>query len=103
MRLRFRSVGGRFGLAVAGLLVLVALLAPVLSPHPPEAIDLATELAPRGIAAVAVAPSTILFGDEDADARGVTADEIASLLVRLVGPDGAAHAGETIRAYGTAG
>ena len=46
MRLRLRSVGGRFGLAVAGLLVLVALLAPVLSPHAPEAMDLATELAP---------------------------------------------------------
>ena len=66
-----------------------------------EAAD--AELAPRGIAAVAVAPSTILFGDEDADARGVTADEIAALIVRLVGPDGAAHAGETVRAYGTAG
>lgn len=61
------------------------------------------ELAPRGITAVAVAPSTILFGDEDANARGVTADEIAALCVRLAGPDGAAHAGETIRAYGTAG
>ncbi len=66
-----------------------------------EAAD--AELAPRGIAAVAVAPSTILFGDEDADARGVPVDEIAALLVRLVGPDGAAHAGETVRAYGTAG
>jgi peptide/nickel transport system permease protein len=48
MRLRLRSAGGRFGLAVAGLLALVALLAPVLSPHAPEAIDLATELAPPG-------------------------------------------------------
>lgn len=40
--------GGRFGLAVAGLLVLTALLAPVLSPYRPEAIDLAAELAPPG-------------------------------------------------------
>jgi peptide/nickel transport system permease protein len=47
-RLRLRSPGGRFGLAVAGLLVLTALLAPVLSPHAPEAIDLAAELAPPG-------------------------------------------------------
>ena len=32
--------GGRFGLGVAALLVLTALLAPVLSPYSPEAIDL---------------------------------------------------------------
>jgi len=61
------------------------------------------ELAPRGITAAAVAPSTILFGDEDPGTPGVAVDEIAALCVRLLGPDGAAHAGETIRAYGTAG
>ena len=44
------SPGGRFGLGVAGLLVLTALLVPVLSPYPPEAIDLAAELATPGSA-----------------------------------------------------
>jgi peptide/nickel transport system permease protein len=43
-----RSAAGRFGLGVAALLVLAALLAPWLSPVPPEAIDLAAELAPPG-------------------------------------------------------
>jgi peptide/nickel transport system permease protein len=47
---RLRTLGGRFGLGVAGVLVLTALLAPVLSPYPPEAIDLASELAPPGAA-----------------------------------------------------
>jgi peptide/nickel transport system permease protein len=42
------SLRGRFGLAVAALLVLTALLAPVLSPSPPEAIDLLAELTPPG-------------------------------------------------------
>jgi peptide/nickel transport system permease protein len=45
-----RTFGARFGLAVAGLLVLVALFAPVLGPYPPEAIDLAAELAPPSAA-----------------------------------------------------
>ncbi len=44
MRPRFRSVGGRFGLAVAGLLVLTALLAPILSPYAPNGIDLLTHV-----------------------------------------------------------
>ncbi len=61
------------------------------------------ELAPRGITAAAVAPSTILFGDDASGTPGVAVDEIAALCVRLVGPDGARHAGETLRAYGTAG
>jgi len=47
---RLRTFGGRFGLAVAGGLVLTALLAPVLSPYPPETIDLASELAPPSAA-----------------------------------------------------
>jgi peptide/nickel transport system permease protein len=45
---RLRTLGGRFGLGVAVLLVLTAVLAPVLSPYSPEAIDLAAELAPPG-------------------------------------------------------
>ncbi|ATB31045.1 ABC transporter permease [Melittangium boletus] len=43
-----RSLGGRIGLTVTGALVLAALLAPVLSPTTPEAIDLAAELSPPG-------------------------------------------------------
>ena len=39
-RLRLHSAGGRFGLTVAGLLVLTALLAPVLTPLSPDAINL---------------------------------------------------------------
>jgi peptide/nickel transport system permease protein len=42
------SLRGRFGFAVAALLVLTALLGPVLSPYPAEAIDLAAELTPPG-------------------------------------------------------
>jgi peptide/nickel transport system permease protein len=49
MRLRRLSAGGRFGLTVAGLFVLTALLAPVLSPLPPDAINLARELAPPSL------------------------------------------------------
>ena len=46
--LRLTTFGGRFGLAVAGLLVLTALLAPVLSPVDPFSVDLSAELAPPG-------------------------------------------------------
>src|SRR5690242_1437748 len=46
--LPLRTWGGRFGLLVAGLLVLTALLAPWLSPVQPSAIDLSAELAPPG-------------------------------------------------------
>ncbi|HVG60254.1 MAG TPA: ABC transporter permease [Hyalangium sp.] len=42
---RLRTLGGKFGLGVAVLLVLTALLGPVLSPYAPEAIDLSAELA----------------------------------------------------------
>lgn len=45
---RLRTLGGRFGLGVTVLLVLTALLAPVLSPYSPHAIDLSAELAPPG-------------------------------------------------------
>lgn len=43
-RFRLRTAGGRFGLAVACALVLVAVFAPVLAPYPPGAIDLGSEL-----------------------------------------------------------
>lgn len=48
--LRLDTLGARFGFAVVGLLVLTALLAPVLSPYRPEAIDLSAELAPPSLA-----------------------------------------------------
>jgi len=47
-RLKLDSWGGRFGLAVAFLLVFTALFAPLLSPYPPSAIDLPHELAKPG-------------------------------------------------------
>ena len=51
--------------------------------------------------AVAVAPSTILFGDESADAKGVSVGAVADLCVRLCA-DGALHDGATLRIYGSA-
>ena len=62
----------------------------------------AAEHADRGLTAVAVAPSTLLFGDEPAAAAGVSADDVAALCVRLCGPEGAVHTGATLRAYGSA-
>ncbi|WP_420455498.1 SDR family NAD(P)-dependent oxidoreductase [Rubrivirga sp.] len=53
------------------------------------------------ISAAAVAPSMILFGEEDPDARGVEADEIARLCVTLCGPAGDVHSGSVLRAYGS--
>lgn len=53
------------------------------------------------IAAVAVAPSMILFGGEEADASGVSVDAIADLCVRLCGDAGPVHTGTTLRAYGS--
>ena len=47
-RFPLRTAAGRFGVAVAALLVLTALLAPWLAPASPEAIDLAADLAPPG-------------------------------------------------------
>ena len=44
----FRSLGARFGLGVATLLVFLAIAAPLLAPHPPSAIDLAADLRPPG-------------------------------------------------------
>ena len=42
----WKTPAGRFGLCVAGLWVAVALLAPVLAPYSPWAIDLKSELSP---------------------------------------------------------
>ncbi|MDX1440338.1 MAG: SDR family NAD(P)-dependent oxidoreductase [Rubricoccaceae bacterium] len=53
------------------------------------------------ITASAVAPSMILFGDESADAQGVSVDAIADLCVYLCGDGGTIHNGEVLRAYGT--
>ena len=50
--------------------------------------------------AVAVAPSTILFGDEGADAAGVPVGAVADLCARLCA-DGALHDGATLRIYGS--
>ena len=52
--------------------------------------------------AVAVAPSTLLFGDEAAGAQGVAARDVADLCARLCGGDAALHDGATLRIYGTA-
>lgn len=52
--------------------------------------------------AVAVAPSTILFGDEDAGAAGVPVEAVAALCARLCSADGVWHDGATLRIYGSA-
>ena len=64
---------------------------------------IAAEYEGVGLTASALAPSTILFGDEDASATGVSVDEVASWCVRLCGPEGEAYNGQVVRAYGTAG
>jgi NAD(P)-dependent dehydrogenase (short-subunit alcohol dehydrogenase family) len=53
------------------------------------------------VSAAAVAPSMILFGDEEAGTRGVEADEVARLCVTLCGSAGAVHSGSVLRAYGS--
>ena len=55
----------------------------------------------EGIAAVSIAPSTILFGGEEEGAAGVTAEALAEMCVRLAGDAGAVHDGSVLRAYGT--
>ncbi len=45
---RLTSFGGRFGVAVAAILVFTAVLAPLLAPYSPYAIDLPNELARPG-------------------------------------------------------
>lgn len=54
------------------------------------------------ITAAAVAPSTLLFGGEGADAKGVSAEAVADLCVYLCGEGGVIHNGAVLRAYGTA-
>lgn len=53
------------------------------------------------ITAATVAPSMILFGGEDEDARGVSVEAVADLCVYLAGEGGGIHNGQVIRAYGT--
>lgn len=53
------------------------------------------------ITAAAVAPSMILFGGEDEDAKGVAVEDIAALCAYLCGDGGAIHNGTVLRAYGT--
>lgn len=50
------------------------------------------------ITAAAVAPSTILFGD---DGDGVAAEQVAALCAYLCTDEGAVHNGSVLRAYGT--
>jgi NAD(P)-dependent dehydrogenase (short-subunit alcohol dehydrogenase family) len=54
------------------------------------------------VTAAAIAPSTILFGGEGADAKGVPAEAVADLCVYLCGEGGIIHNGTVLRAYGTA-
>lgn len=63
--------------------------------------SVAAEYRDADITAVAVAPSMILFGDEDPGTRGVEADEVARLCVTLCGPAGTVHNGSVMRAYGS--
>ena len=53
------------------------------------------------ITAATVAPSMILFGGEDEDARGVSVEAVADLCVYLCGEGGGIQNGQVIRAYGT--
>lgn len=76
-----------YGAAKAGLIRLV------------EAV--ADEYAPMGVTAHALAPSTILYGEED-DGAGVSADDLVDMALYLCGPAGIAHNGSTLRMYGTA-
>lgn len=61
----------------------------------------AAEYRDAGVTAAAVAPSLILFGDEEPDARGVAVEEVAALCVALCGPAGPVHNGSVLRAYGS--
>ena len=47
-KFRLNTPGGRFGMGVAGLLLLTAIFAPLLSPLSPDAVDLSAELARPG-------------------------------------------------------
>lgn len=63
--------------------------------------SVAAEYRAHEIAAAAVAPSMILFGDEEPGARGVEVEEVARLCVTLCGPAGNVHSGSVLRAYGS--
>lgn len=63
--------------------------------------SVAAEFRDAEITAAAVAPSMILFGDEEPGTRGVEAAEVARLCVTLCGPAGTVHNGSVMRAYGS--
>ncbi len=60
----------------------------------------AAEYAAEGITAAAIAPSSMLFGDEDHGSRGVPASRVADLCVYLCGAGGLVHNGSVLRSYG---
>ncbi len=62
---------------------------------------IAAEYRAHEISAAAVAPSMILFGDDEAGTRGVDVEEVARLCVTLCGPAGNVHSGSVLRAYGS--
>lgn len=78
---------GAYSAAKAGVIRLV------------ESID--AEYGSADIRAHAIAPSYIIFDDDDAAAAGVRAGELADLCRYLSGPSGDALRGQVIRAYGT--
>lgn len=65
--------------------------------------SVAAEYVGTGLTAVALAPSTILFGDEDADAEGVPVEAVAGWCVRLCGSEAETLNGQVVRAYGPQG
>ncbi|GAB5535589.1 MAG: 3-oxoacyl-ACP reductase FabG [Rubricoccaceae bacterium] len=65
--------------------------------------SVAAEYVDTGLTAVALAPSTILFGDEDAGAEGVPVEAVANWCVRLCGPEAKTLNGQVVRAYGPDG
>lgn len=60
----------------------------------------AQELASSGIAASAVAPSMILFGDEPPGTIGVSVEQVAQMCTYLASLPGAIHTGTVVAAYG---
>jgi len=58
------------------------------------------EYGERGITAAAIAPSMILFGDEQPGTGGAPAEDIARGCVYLAGEGGATHAGAVLPFYG---
>lgn len=63
--------------------------------------SVAAEYRAQEISAAAVAPSMILFGDEEPGTRGVEVEEVARLCITLCGPAGNVHSGSVLRAYGS--